>query len=151
MFVVFESDGTPQETYGQMIAGVCGGTRQKMGFAVNPSNGLGTDSISYLNNNSQNMSLGLANVSVRTKQSVVGYRSGTAQYIADQTGAFLQNNSGLNTTSDVFSVGAVINATGTMDRNEFNGKIFELLLYDIELSKENIGLVNNYLTSKWNT
>jgi len=150
-FVVFKSAITTSENYGQMIAGVCGGTRQKQGFAINVTQGQGSNSIAFLNNNSQNYNCSINNVSVLERQVITGRRAGTTQYILDQEQNTDTNSSATNTTSDIYSIGAVVSSSGTSDRNEFRGEIHEIIVYNVELTDSETQQVQNYLQSKWNT
>jgi hypothetical protein len=115
------------------------------------TSGGGDDSLSFLNNDSQNFNLNLTNVSVLEKQVAIGTRNATNQYIEDDIGNNTSNALGTNTSQDVYSVGATFNAGGGQVKNAFEGMIYEVIVYSVELTSSQVSQVQNYLKSKWNT
>jgi len=150
-FVVFNSATEVRESGGQMVVGVCGLGRQKNGIALNVTSGGSDDSMSFINNDSSDMNLYLNTVSVLDKQVGIGTRNGTTQFIEDNAGNTTSNTSGANTSQDIYSIGATYNVSGGAIKNVFKGSIYEVIVYEEELTTSEIAQVKNYLISKWNT
>ena len=126
---------------------------QRIGLRVNASSyaGAGSDSIAYssqssfTNSNSCNIpSAGVQNLSIG-----IGRRNGTAVKLFDGNGNTDTATTGANDTSvNRFCVGGS-STGGTTDIYEFNGKIYELICYDRDLTDTEITSVITYLKNKW--
>jgi len=150
-FVVFKSATVTRQVGGGMVTGVCYLGRQKNGISLNVTSAGNDDSVSFLNNDSLDFGLYMNTVSVLEKQVVVGTRNGTGQYIKDQLGNDDSDTDGANTSQDVYSIGATYNTSGGAIKNVFKGDIYEVIVYEEELTSSEILQVQNYLISKWNT
>lgn len=149
MFVVFESDVTTTSSSGDCVAGVCYRGRQYQGITINSSHG-GAGSVTYMNKVPQNFDPYLTNIPSTTKQVVYGTRSGTTRTIYDQDGNSALHTNSVNTDQDNFAVGSAWEVGRTPLAN-FDGKIYEIIVYDSVLSSSQLAQVENYLQTKWNT
>ena len=155
IFVVFKADTSSSGgTYGHHIAGDSYRGRQTNGIfgeATSTLGGGGVGFIGYTNNNSDR-SCDSNNLAPTTKQVVCGtYDGSTDVKFYNQNGLQNSKTTGITTaTQDQFAVGgSKQNATTVAD--EFDGKIYEVIVYDTELTEAQREQVFNYLTTKWNT
>ena len=153
--VVFESDKTTQEAYGQVLLGVNTITGiPRAGISINNSStygGAGTDSVSFYNENTlTNMfQCNIASAGVTDKKIVVGRRDGANLDIIDENGT----TDTYTTASDpsdafYFTVGGRFN--GSIDFAEFDGRIHEIICYDNKISDADRDKLIFYLKNKWN-
>ena len=149
MFVVFESDVTTASSSGDCVAGVCYRGRQYQGVSINSNHG-GAGSVSYMNRSSQDYDPFLTNITSTTKQVVYGTRSGTTRTLYDQDGNSANRTNSSNTSQDNFAVGSAWEV-GRTPLSNFDGKIYEIIVYDSVLSASQLAQVQNYLQTKWNT
>ena len=155
IFVVFKADTSSSGgTYGHHIAGDSYRGRQTNGIfgeATSTLGGGGVGFIGYTNNNSDR-SCDSNNLAPTTKQVVCGtYDGSTDVKFYNQNGLQNSKTTGITTaTQDQFAVGgSKQNATTVAD--EFDGKIYEVIVYDTELTDAQREQVFNYLQTKWNT
>ena len=149
MFVVFESDVTTKSSSGDCVAGVCYRGRQYQGISINSNHG-GAGSVSFMNRSSQDFDPYLTNISSTTKQVVYGTRSGTTRILYDQDGNLASHHNSSNTLQDNFAVGSAWEV-GRIPQANFDGKIYEIIVYDSVLTGSQLAQVENYLQTKWNT
>jgi len=152
---VYKSDITTAEDYGQVIMGcINSDASPNVGLRVNASRGTGasgSDSISYssqLNDTSVN-ACNIPTATVTNLSIAVGTRTGTDTKIWDGNGLTGTGTTGAdNTNVTYFSVGAATN-TGTTDSFEFDGKIHELICYNVAITDSEVQKVISYLKNKW--
>jgi len=149
MFVVFESNVTTASSSGDCVAGVCYRGRQYQGVSINSNHG-GAGSTSYMNRSSQDYDPYLTNVASTTKQVVYGTRSGITRKIYDQDGNSATHTNSTNTSQDNFCIGSAWEVGRTPLAN-FDGKVYEVIVYNTALSGTQLDQVHNYLQTKWNT
>lgn len=153
--VVFKSDITSIETFGQVVLGVnTSAGIPRAGISVNNSStygGAGSDSVSYYNENTFNnmFACNIASAGVTDKKIVVGRRDGANLDIIDENGT----TDTYTTASDpsdafYFTVGGRFN--GSIDFAEFNGRIYEIIAYDKKISDADRDKLIFYLKNKWN-
>ena len=153
--VVFESDKTTAETFGQVLAGVntSSGT-VRAGISINTSStygGAGANSVSYYNENTTtNMfQCNISSAGVTDKKIVVGRRDGTNLDIIDENGATDTYSSASDPTdAHYFTIGGRFN--GSVDYNEFEGRIHEVICYNKKISDADRDKLIFYLKNKWN-
>jgi len=153
--VVFESQITTQETYGQVLLGVntITGT-PRAGISINNNStfgGAGADSVSYYNENTTtNMfQCNIASAGVTDKKIVVGRRDGANLDIIDEN----ENTDTYTTASNptdahYFTIGGRFN--GSIDFAEFKGNVYEIICYDNKISDADRDKLIFYLKNKWN-
>jgi len=154
IIVVFESDVTTSETYGQVIAGIntSSGT-PRAGISINNSafGGAGSNSVSYYNENTTtNMfQCNISSAGVTDKKIVVGRRDGTNLDIIDENGSTdTYTTASSPTDAFYFTVGGRWN--GSLDFAEFNGRIHEIIAYDKKITDADRDKLIFYLKNKWN-
>jgi hypothetical protein len=149
---VFESDITTAESYGQVVVGInTSAGSQRAGITVNASGsgGAGADSVAYYNKSLGAFYCNIPSAGVTDPKIVVGRKNGIALDIIDENGDTDTYANGSSTTSGAyFTVGGRF--TGTVDYNEFNGKIHELICYDDNISDADRDKLIYYLKNKWN-
>lgn len=153
--VVFESNTTNQETFGQVVLGINTITGlPRVGISVNNSStygGAGADSVSYYNENTfTNMyQCNIASAGVTDKKIVVGRRNGTDLDISDENDSTDTYTTATSPTdAHYFTVGGRFN--GSIDFAEFNGRIHEIICYDNKISDADKDKLVFYLKNKWN-
>ena len=158
MIVVFKSNKTSQETYGQVVMGTNSPVPQ-CGIAINQSStygGGGSDSIGvfcsstpYLNNALQ---CNITSASVMSPKIVIGRREGSTIDVIDESGrnASLTNVNAVKSTAntDFFTLGGRWRTT--VDFNEFQGSIFEAVVYTRKITDTERSQLMEYLKEKWN-
>ena len=150
--VVFESQITTAESYGQVLAGVntsTGTVRAGININASGSSGAGADSVAYYNKSSINFSCNISSAGVIDKKIVVGRRAGANLDIIDENGSTDTYASASNPTDGhYFTVGGRF--TGSVDFNEFKGNIHEVICYDNKISDADRDKLIFYLKNKWN-
>jgi len=153
--VVFESDITTSETYGQVVAGINTSTGlPRAGISVNNSStygGAGSDSVSFYNENTTtNMfKCNIPSAGVTDKKIVVGRRDNTDLDIIDENGnTDTYTTASSPTDAFYFTVGG--RWTGSVDYAEFDGRIHEIIAYDNKISDADRDKLIFYLKNKWN-
>ncbi|QDP57693.1 MAG: hypothetical protein Unbinned6486contig1001_8 [Prokaryotic dsDNA virus sp.] len=153
---VYKSDVTTAEYYGQVIMGCIQPTyTPRVGLRINAngsSGAGGSDSIAYSSQSSSSSvnacnipSAGVDNLSI-----AVGTRDGVNVKVYDGNGNTDTGTTGANNASVTdFCVGGS-STSGTTDIYEFNGKIYELICYNVALSDTQVNQVITYLKNKWN-
>ena len=153
--VVFKSQITTQETYGQVLLGVntITGT-PRAGISINNNStfgGAGTDSVSYYNENTTtNMfQCNISSAGVTDKKIVVGRRDGANLDIIDENESTDTYTTASNPTdAHYFTIGGRFN--GSIDFAEFRGNIHEIICYDNKISDADRDKLIFYLKNKWN-
>jgi len=151
----YQSDITTSEYYGQVIMGcIQSSYTPRVGLRVNANalGGAGSDSVAYSSQNAstntnacQISSAGVTNLSI-----VIGRRDGTTVKIWDGNGNTDTGTTGADNTSVTdFCVGGA-SSSGTTDAYEFNGKIHELICYNVAITDAEVDKVITYLKNKWN-
>lgn len=150
IFVVFESNTSATKTEGSFVAGAVRFSSQYNGININATqnSGGGSNATAYWNDTNDH-SVYVNTIPVTTKQVVFGQRKGTAQVISDQLGNTNTNANAINVTTDGFNLGGAEYRSSF--RGQLDGKIYEVIAYDNDLSTAEIDQVMNYLTTKWNT
>ena len=110
----------------------------------------GAGGTAFMNKSAQDWDCNLSSITSTTKQVVIGTRDGTDRIIYDQDGNTDTETDSLNTSQDMFSVGAAYES-GRTPSADFSGKIYEIIVYDSVLSDAKRNQVLNYLQTKWNT
>lgn len=155
IFVVFMADSSSDGgRYGHHIAGDSNRGRQTNGIfgeADSTYGGGGVGFVGYTNNNIDR-TCDSNNLAPTTKQVVCGtYDGSTTVKFYNQNGLQNTKTTGITTSSkDQFAVGGG-KASGTTVTSEFDGKIYEVIVYDTELTDAQREQVFNYLETKWNT
>ena len=149
IFVVYQSDVTTTSSGGDCVAGVCFRGRQYHGININSSHA-GAGATSMMNRSVQNFDPFLNNISATTKQVVYGTRSGITRKIYDQDGNSATHTNSTNTSQDNFCIGSAWEVGRTPLAN-FDGKVYEVIVYNTALSGTQLDQVHNYLQTKWNT
>ena len=153
---VYKSDVTTPEYYGQVIMGcIQPAYTPRVGLRVNSSGGTGAagaDSIVY-SSQSSSTSVNACNIpsaGVTDLSIAIGRRNGTAVKINDGNGNTDTGTTGANNVSVTdFCVGGST-TSGTTDVYEFNGRIHELICYNVALTDAEVSKVITYLKNKWN-
>ena len=127
----------------------------RVGLRVNSSGGTGAagaDSIVY-SSQSSSTSVNACNIpsaGVTDLSIAIGRRNGTAVKINDGNGNTDTGTTGANNVSVTdFCVGGST-TSGTTDVYEFNGRIHELICYNVALTDAEVSKVITYLKNKWN-
>ena len=149
MFVVYKGDNTTTTSGGQMLAGTNYRGRQYYGMNANSTTG-GAGSTAFMNSLAQDYDCNLSTIPSTTKQVVCGTRNGTDRTIYDQDGNTDTETDSINSVNDIFSIGAAWQI-GRTPSADFSGKIYEVIVWDVVLTKEQREQVFNYLQTKWNT
>jgi len=155
IFVVFKADTSSDGgRFGHHIAGDSYRGRQTNGIfgeANSDYGGGGVDYVGYCNN-TVDRSCDSNDISITTKQVVCGTFDGssTCKFI-NSNGIQTTTTTGVTTSSpDQFAVGGG-KFSSTNVNSEFDGKIYEVIVYDTELTEAQRNQVFNYLETKWNT
>lgn len=149
IFVVYQSDVTTTSSGGDCVAGVSFRGRQYHGININSSHA-GAGATSMMNRSAQNFDPFLNNISATTKQVVYGTRSGITRKIYDQDGNSATHTNSSNTSQDNFCIGSAWEVGRTPLAN-FDGKVYEVIVYNSLLNDAELEQVHNYLQTKWNT
>ena len=149
MFVVFESTNATTSGSGQTLAGICERGRQYYGMNIN-STTAGSGATAFMNKSAQDYSCGVSTIPSTTKQVVIGTRDGTTRQVFDQESNTDTKTNSTDTSQDMFSVGASWES-GRTPSADYDGKIYEVIVYDSKLTESQKNQVLNYLQSKWNT
>ncbi len=155
IFVVFEADTSSDGgRYGHHIAGNSYRGRQTNGIFGEANSDYGGGGVGYVGycNNSLDRSCDSNDIAPTTKQVVCGTFDGTntCKFI-NSNGIQTTTTTGVTTsTKDQFAVGGgKFNSSSVT--YEFDGKIYEVIVYDTELTEAQRVQVFNYLETKWNT
>lgn len=152
IFVVFKGDSSSDGgKSGHLIAGSAYRGRQTNGIfaeANSTNGGGGLNHVGYTNNQ-VDRSCDSNNLSVTTKQVVCGTFDGTSTCKFFNQNGLQQTTTTGNTTSlkNSFAIGGGKLTSSIGD--QFDGKIYEIIAYDNELSDAQREQVFNYLTTKW--
>jgi hypothetical protein len=153
--VVFESDITTNETFGQVVAGINTSTGlPRAGVSINNSStygGAGADSVSFYNENtfSNMFQCNISSAGVTDKKIVVGRRDNADLDIIDENGnTDTYTTASSPTDAFYFTVGG--RWTGSVDYAEFKGRIHEIIAYDNKISDADRDKLIFYLKNKWN-
>lgn len=155
IFVVFIADTSSDGgRYGHHIAGNSYRGRQSNGIFAESDSTFGGGGVGYVGycNNGSDRSCDSNDISITTKQVVCGTFDGTntCKFI-NSNGIQTTTTTGVTTSSkDQFAVGGG-KATSSVVSSEFDGKIYEVIAYDTELTEQQRQQVFNYLETKWNT
>lgn len=156
-FVVYKSDVTTAEYYGQILVGGTSGSSYvvRTGLRINANGGTGaggSDSLTYSNQTSSTNfnACNIASAGVTNLSIAVGRKSGSDVKVLDGNGNSDTDTTGVNvSTISRFCVGGAT-YTGTTDLYEFNGRMYELIAYNKALSDADVNAIINYLKNKWN-
>ena len=155
IFVVFKADTSSDGgRYGHHIAGNSYRARQTNGIFGEANSDFGGGGLGYAGycNNAIDRSCDSNNIAITTKQVVCGtYDGSTDVKFYNQNGLQSTQSTGVTTsTKDQFAVGGG-KFSSTVVNSEFDGKIYEVIVYDTELTDAQREQVFNYLETKWNT
>jgi|TARA_R100000081_G_C4820351_1_gene179340 hypothetical protein len=155
IFVVFKADTSSDGgRYGHHIAGDSYRGRQSNGIFGEANSDLGGGGVGHIGycNNGGDRTCDSNNIAPTTKQVVCGTFDGSSTCkFYNQNGLQTTTSTGVTTSSkDQFAVGGG-KFSSTVVNSEFDGKIYEVIAYDTELTDAQREQVFNYLTTKWNT
>ena len=155
VIAVFDSDTVTDEFYGQIIVGTSSsGGFPYLNLVVNVSNlgGGGDDSVSYSSRNnlvSTTYSNKITSAKINFPSAIIGRRNGTTVDILDSRGNTNSQTLGASTTAAVtFNISGRTNSSGS-DFNEFNGKLYEVIVFNRAITDTEREQLMNYLRNKW--
>ncbi len=154
IFVVFKSDNKTASSYGGILAGSCDFNRQLNGLNVNATftGGGGSNATAFVNDGyPTDHSCYVNTIGTETKQVVYGYRNGTTAFVGDQLGNTNTNTGATNPSASYpkYAIGGALYRS--YGGGVYDGRIYEVIHYDVQLTDAQIQQVMNYLTTKWNT